>query len=57
MEKTLSTQSSSVGAQMGVDDLKEAIEKGYLGTLVHQKESPVGATTELDIQNLEGNEQ
>ena len=106
---------------MGVDDLKEAIEKGYLGgklatpktikfmdamldavsiyaeaesisdvdwmrnaiaealviadaryertrkakeraskhwnTLVHQKESPVGATTELDIQNLKGNEQ
>ena len=106
---------------MGVDDLKEAIEKGYLGgkytvpktikfthemldaiavasetneqdlcnwvreviakallaedakyermararekakctsgTLVHQKESPVGATTELDVQNFEVNEQ
>lgn len=106
---------------MGVDDLKEAIEKGYLGgkytvpktiklthemldaiavasetneqdtcswmreviakallaedakyermararnrskctsgTLVHQKESPVARTTELGIQNLEGNEQ
>ncbi len=106
---------------MGVDDLKEAIEKGYLdgkytipktikfthemldaiavaseineqdlcnwvreviakallaedakyermararnrskctsGTLVHQKESPVVGATELDIQNLEGNEQ
>lgn len=106
---------------MGVDDLKEAIEKGYLGgklvtpktikfmdemldavsiyaeaesisdvdwmrnaiaealvtadakyertrkakeraskhwdTLAHQKESPVARTTELDIQNLEGNEQ
>ena len=27
------------------------------GTLVHQKESPVVGATELDIQNLEGNEQ
>ena len=27
------------------------------GTLVHQKESPVGATTELDVQNFGVNEQ
>ena len=31
MEKTLPTQSSSIGEQMGVDDLKEAIERWYLG--------------------------
>ena len=42
---------------MGVDDSKEAIEKGYLGTLVHQKESPPARTDELDVQNLGVNEQ
>lgn len=30
--------------------------KGTSGTLVHQKESPVGATTGLDIHNFDGDE-
>lgn len=123
MEKTLFTQPSSIGEQMGVDDMQEALDLGFLDVhgkktdstsvrMTHEalqaidalaamddikrsewirdaaieklmkfkkqheylsrafgnttntvntsstnKESPVAVTTELDIQNLEGNEQ